>query len=158
MVSTGLLLAAVLIFALGTAAGAAFVYQQKLKGDTPRFFAQRSRRLAFVERAALEGGRKLLLVRRDGVEHLILVGGPIDLVVETGIRCDAEQCAAEKMDMSEILAAAPFAVVAEPPLAHPSLAVETSTPAGPKLPLSAKGGKEDKPLVLQAAQEAKAAE
>jgi flagellar protein FliO/FliZ len=153
MGSTGLLLAAVLIFALGAAAGAAFVYQQKLEGDTPRFFTQRSRRLGFVERAALEGGRKLLLVRRDGVEHLILVGGPIDLVVETGIRCDAEHCAAGKTETAEISAAAP-----EPPLARPAPLAETLAPAAPSLPLSAKTETENKPPVLQATQEAKAAE
>jgi flagellar protein FliO/FliZ len=158
MGSTGLLLAAVLIFALGAAAGAAFLYQQKLKGDTPRFFAQRSRRLAFVERAALEKGRKLLLVRRDDVEHLLLVGGPIDLVVETGIRCDAEQCGAGKTETSEILDAGPLAAAPELALAHRASAAETVRPAEPRLPLSAKTEIEDKPPVLQAAQEAKAAE
>jgi len=48
-------------------------------------FAPRERRLAYVERAHLDGGRKLVLIRRDDVEHLLLVGGPIDLVIETGI-------------------------------------------------------------------------
>jgi hypothetical protein len=62
----------------------------------PEKFAPRQPRLSYVERTALDGGRKLLLVRRDDVEHLILIGGPIDLVVETGIR--AEDTAA-KMDL-----------------------------------------------------------
>ena len=30
-------------------------------------------------------GRRLLLVRRDDVEHLILIGGPVDVMVEVGI-------------------------------------------------------------------------
>ena len=30
--------------------------------------------------------RKLILIRRDDVEHLIMVGGPVDMVVETSIR------------------------------------------------------------------------
>jgi hypothetical protein len=34
---------------------------------------------------ALDGRRRLLLVRRDDVEHLLLIGGPADLVVESGI-------------------------------------------------------------------------
>jgi flagellar protein FliO/FliZ len=66
------------------AAGAYYLYT-KTRGDTP-LFTPKVRRLAFIERAHLDGGRKLLLVRRDDVEHLILVGGPIDLVVETGIK------------------------------------------------------------------------
>lgn len=43
------------------------------------------RRLALVETMALDSRRRLLLVRRDGVEHLLLVGGAQDLVVEGGI-------------------------------------------------------------------------
>lgn len=43
------------------------------------------RRLAVVETMALDSRRRLLLVRRDGVEHLLLVGGTQDLVVEGGI-------------------------------------------------------------------------
>ncbi len=53
-------------------------------------FAPRTRRIATVERTPIDGGRKLLLVRRDNVEHLILVGGPIDLVIETGISARPE--------------------------------------------------------------------
>ncbi len=44
------------------------------------------RRLAVVETMALDGRRRLVLVRRDDAEHLLLVGGPADLVIETGIR------------------------------------------------------------------------
>ncbi len=43
------------------------------------------RRLGVVEQTTVDNRRKLLLVRRDGVEHLILVGGPVDVVIETGI-------------------------------------------------------------------------
>ena len=43
------------------------------------------RRLAVVEHAAVDNRRRLLLVRRDGVEHLIMTGGPVDVVIETGI-------------------------------------------------------------------------
>ena len=34
----------------------------------------------------MDGKRKLLLVRRDDVEHLLIIGGPVDMVVETGIQ------------------------------------------------------------------------
>jgi flagellar protein FliO/FliZ len=45
----------------------------------------RNRRLAVVDTLALDQKRQLLIVRRDNVEHLILTGGPQDVVVETGI-------------------------------------------------------------------------
>lgn len=55
-------------------------------GESTGLFPQRMRRLSFIERASLDGGRKLLLIRRDDVEHLVMIGGPIDIVVETGIQ------------------------------------------------------------------------
>lgn len=42
-------------------------------------------RLDVVEQANVDGKRRLLLVRRDDVEHLIMTGGPVDMVIETGI-------------------------------------------------------------------------
>jgi len=43
---------------------------------------RRPRRLALVETLSLDSRHRLVLVRRDGVEHLLLVGGASDLVVE----------------------------------------------------------------------------
>ena len=45
----------------------------------------RNRRLSVVDTLAIDQKRQLLIVRRDDTEHLILTGGPQDLVVETGI-------------------------------------------------------------------------
>lgn len=45
----------------------------------------RQARLGVIETAAVDGRRRLLLVRRDNVEHLIMLGGPTDLVVEANI-------------------------------------------------------------------------
>jgi hypothetical protein len=42
-------------------------------------------RLAVIDAAAVDGRRRLVLVRRDNVEHLIMIGGPSDLVVEPNI-------------------------------------------------------------------------
>lgn len=42
-------------------------------------------RLGVSELAAVDSRRKLVLVRRDDVEHLIMVGGPVDVVIETNI-------------------------------------------------------------------------
>jgi flagellar protein FliO/FliZ len=41
-----------------------------------------SRRLALVEILSLDTKRRLVLVRRDDCEHLLLLGGESDLVVE----------------------------------------------------------------------------
>lgn len=43
-------------------------------------------RLAVIDAAAVDGRRRLVLVRRDNVEHLIMIGGPTDVVVEPNIQ------------------------------------------------------------------------
>jgi len=47
------------------------------------------RRLSISAAQPIDNRRRLILVRRDNIEHLILVGGPNDLVVETGIAAPA---------------------------------------------------------------------
>lgn len=99
----------------------------------------RNRRLAVVDSLALDPKRQLLIVRRDDVEHLILVGGPQDMVVETGIAVEeapAAQPTRRPIPMatrkSAPAKAAPPAAVpvvaaapqAEPPAAAPATAVE----------------------------------
>ncbi len=46
----------------------------------------RKTRLAVMDAAAVDSHRRLVLVRRDDIEHLILIGGPTDVVVERDIR------------------------------------------------------------------------
>ena len=45
-----------------------------------------SRRLQVIETLAVDARRRLVLVRRDQTEHLLLIGGANDVTVETGIR------------------------------------------------------------------------
>jgi flagellar biogenesis protein FliO len=45
----------------------------------------RQPRLAVIDSAAVDGRRKLVIIRRDNVEHLLMIGGPTDVVVETNI-------------------------------------------------------------------------
>lgn len=45
----------------------------------------RAPRLAVIEAGAVDGRRKLVLIRRDNVEHLIMIGGPADIVIEPNI-------------------------------------------------------------------------
>ena len=43
------------------------------------------KRLDVVDQANVDGRRRLVLIRRDNVEHLIMTGGPVDVVIETNI-------------------------------------------------------------------------
>lgn len=42
-------------------------------------------RLGVIDAVDIDAQRQLLLLRRDNVEHLVLIGGPNDLLVESGI-------------------------------------------------------------------------
>lgn len=46
----------------------------------------RKTRLAVMDATAVDSHRRLVLIRRDDIEHLILIGGPTDVVVERDIR------------------------------------------------------------------------
>jgi len=45
----------------------------------------RQPRLAVIDAASVDGSRRLVLVRRDNVEHLLLIGGPTDVLIELNI-------------------------------------------------------------------------
>jgi len=46
---------------------------------------RRGTRLGIVEAAVVDKKRRLVLIRRDSVEHLVMIGGPQDVVVENNI-------------------------------------------------------------------------
>jgi len=46
------------------------------------------RRLGVIEVTPLDGRRRLILIRRDSVEHLLLLSPTTEHVIETGIRAD----------------------------------------------------------------------
>lgn len=59
-----------------------------MTGQSPTaaiFGPKPERRLEIMEQSSVDGRRKLVLIRRDDVEHLIMTGGPVDVVIETGI-------------------------------------------------------------------------
>lgn len=88
----------------------------------------RQPRLQVLDAAAVDARRRLVLIRRDGVEHLIMIGGPTDIVIESGISTAAPAMPAtlatganrfQPMDMTVPVQAAPAmearpAAVAEP--------------------------------------------
>ncbi len=59
---------------------------------TGRAARGRAKRLGVVDVTPVDQKRQLVLVRRDNVEHLLLIGGLQDLVIESGI--EAEPAAA----------------------------------------------------------------
>ena len=72
-----------LLIALG---GLAFwIARQSLGLGGMTLFQGKTKRVGLVESTSLDGRRRLVLVRRDNVEHLIMTGGPVDVVIETGI-------------------------------------------------------------------------
>lgn len=52
---------------------------------SPRMAGRRGQRLGISEYHEVDKSRRLVLVRRDNVEHLILIGGAQDLVIEQSI-------------------------------------------------------------------------
>jgi flagellar protein FliO/FliZ len=85
-----------ILILLAAAGGAALLaYRTYVMGDTstPNFhiggwlFRPRPEpRLGVIEQASVDARRRLVLIRRDGIEHLIMTGGPVDVVIETGIQ------------------------------------------------------------------------
>jgi flagellar protein FliO/FliZ len=45
----------------------------------------RQSRLAVIDAANVDGRRKLILIRRDNLEHLVMIGGPSDVLIEPNI-------------------------------------------------------------------------
>ncbi len=46
----------------------------------------RNKRLAVIDTTHIDQKRQLILIRRDNVEHLLMVGGERDLLIETNIK------------------------------------------------------------------------
>jgi flagellar biogenesis protein FliO len=74
------------IVVLALIAGTAWLVR-RFAGNRLGTSANRGRmpRLAVIDAAAVDGRRRLVLVRRDNVEHLLMIGGPSDIVVEPNI-------------------------------------------------------------------------
>lgn len=80
LLEIGLALGIVLVLIVLAVWALKFVF--KTSGNIGR---GRNRRLTLVDAMPIDQKRQLLIIRRDNVEHLIMTGGPQDLVVESGI-------------------------------------------------------------------------
>lgn len=91
-----------LVAVIAAAAAAAYLYGPSLLGSagggSGLFGPKAERRLDVVEQSNLDGRRRLVLVRRDDVEHLIMTGGPVDVVIETGIQPKRARPSAEVVE------------------------------------------------------------
>ncbi|MBL8669783.1 MAG: flagellar biosynthetic protein FliO [Alphaproteobacteria bacterium] len=61
----------------------------------------RARRLSLIEVLPLDSRHRLALVRRDGKEHLLLLGAQDSLVVESGIAAPADPPASRPAGATE---------------------------------------------------------
>jgi flagellar biogenesis protein FliO len=66
-----------------------FIVLWILRNRAPSPFVRGGRnrqpRLQVLDAAAIDTRRRIVLIRRDNVEHLVMIGGPTDLVIESGI-------------------------------------------------------------------------
>lgn len=84
-----------LLFVLGLIGVAAVAARRFGLAPAARGDRRLPRRLAVVESIALDGKRRLLLLRRDDVEHLVILGPSADVVVEQAIPASRPSAAAE---------------------------------------------------------------
>src|SRR5271155_3360550 len=98
----------------------------------------RQPRLGLVDAFWLDGQRQLVLVRRDSVEHLLMIGGPTDVVVESQITRVAAAATAPLRDREGAPAKQPPAL---------PVAAAASVPPGPT-PLPANAARAPKPAAI----------
>jgi flagellar protein FliO/FliZ len=83
--------AAAFVFVLGLIGVAAFIAKWLgVNGNGGLPSTRTSKRLRVVERHSLDAKRHLMLVRRDDVEHLILIGATTETLVESNIEAPSE--------------------------------------------------------------------
>jgi len=87
----------------------------------------RNKRLAVIDVTSVDQKRQLVLIRRDNVEHLVMIGGAQDMVVETGIEPPLETQQRERSKRRS-------AVKANPKSAQKPAKAERKQPVTPKIP------------------------
>ena len=88
-------------------------------GDAAR--GRQPRRLAVIDAARVDGSRSVVLIRRNNIEHLLMIGGATDVVIEanimrtTGARESARPPAPERGRLAAELSRLPSPEVPMPP-------------------------------------------
>jgi flagellar protein FliO/FliZ len=85
--------AAALIFVLALLGAAAFALRASglMPTGAPRARRGGQRRLAVLETLYLDPKRRLVLISRDGVEHLVILGVTGETLVESGVEQERER-------------------------------------------------------------------
>jgi flagellar protein FliO/FliZ len=100
----------------------------------------RQPRLGVIDAAVVDGRRRLVLVRRDNVEHLLMIGGPSDVVIEQNIvraapAASPREAPAPRSGLAEVMARA-----AEPAPATGEMPSRVAAEADRNEPAMPRGG------------------
>ncbi|MEK9678665.1 MAG: flagellar biosynthetic protein FliO [Rhodospirillaceae bacterium] len=74
-----------LLFVLGLIGGAALLAKRAGLGNRGPVVTGRGKRLTFVETRGLDPTRRVILIKRDNKEHLLLLGNTNEQVIESGL-------------------------------------------------------------------------
>lgn len=74
-----------LVFVLGLIGGFAILAKRAGLGNRGPIVRGKSKRLSIVESMSLDPKRRVVLIRRDDAEHLVLLGTQNEQVIETGL-------------------------------------------------------------------------
>jgi hypothetical protein len=109
-----------------------FIVLWVLRNRAPSPFVRGGRnrqpRLQVLDAAAIDARRRIVLIRRDDVEHLVMIGGPTDLVIEAGIGDERHYMTARALQAQ--------AAEDEARLAHQATASLPSVDTGSSAPLA----------------------
>ena len=116
------LLTAIIIVAVALLAlvGVFWLIRNRAASTFIRGGKNRQPRLAVLDATAVDTRRRLVLIRRDDVEHLVMIGGPTDIVIESRI--------APHDDLQATPAAQPRQQRAAPPAPEPPRWTTRATP------------------------------
>ncbi|WP_454746136.1 flagellar biosynthetic protein FliO [Ciceribacter selenitireducens] len=115
-----------------------FIVLWLLRNRAPSPFVRGGRnrqpRLQVLDAAAVDARRRLVLVRRDNVEHLVMIGGPTDIVIESGIGDERAYLQAMPVRDAPLQVAADVQAAAQPqnpPAPAPRALDRMETPVAP---------------------------
>ena len=74
-----------LVFVLGLIGGFAILAKRAGLGNRGPIVRGKSKRLSIIESMSLDPKRRVVLIRRDNSEHLVLLGIQNEQIIETGL-------------------------------------------------------------------------
>ena len=74
-----------LVFVLGLIGGFAILAKRAGLGNRGPIIRGKSKRLSIIESMSLDPKRRVLIIRRDNTEHLVLIGSQNEQIIEAGL-------------------------------------------------------------------------